>query len=220
LGAKAGARIVAHEGRRERFRLPAARRPAKRLPAPPRRCSKNYLWSSAAKTRTFIFADCDYEEMLQTTVRSSFSNQGQICLCGSRIFVERPIYERFKADFVERVSQLKIGDPLDEKTNVGAVASKAHLEKVLHTLIWQKRSGKYLLGGTVKFGRCENGYFIEPTIIENLHDCRTIRRNFGAVVRLAVRSRRESFAYANSSNTFVGEPSGRKIFPRAHRSQK
>src|SRR5690606_35588677 len=59
------------------------------------------------KNPTLIFADCDYEKMLKTTVQSAFANQGQICLCGSRIFVERPLYEKFKDDFVERVSQLK-----------------------------------------------------------------------------------------------------------------
>src|SRR5690606_18668636 len=73
------------------------------------------------KNPNIIFADCNYEEMLATTVRSSFSNQGEICLCGSRIFVERPMYEQFKQDFVARVSALKVGDPQDDSTNVGAI---------------------------------------------------------------------------------------------------
>ena len=93
------------------------------------------------KNPNIIFADCDYEEMLSTTVRSSFANQGQICLCGSRIFVEHPLYENFCGDFVERVKKLKIGDPLDEETNVGAVVSHPHLEKILSYIDLAKEEG-------------------------------------------------------------------------------
>ena len=83
------------------------------------------------KNPNLIFADCDYDKMLQTTIHSSFSNQGQICLCGSRILVERSLYERFKKDFVARTKEMKVGDPLDEHTKVGAVVSKAHKEKIM-----------------------------------------------------------------------------------------
>ena len=82
------------------------------------------------KNPNIIFADCNYEDMLETTVRSSFANQGQICLCGSRIFVEATIYEQFKSDFVKKVKNLKVGHPSDPKTNIGALVSKPHLEKV------------------------------------------------------------------------------------------
>ena len=153
------------------------------------------------KNPNIIFADCDYDEMLATTVRSSFSNQGQICLCGSRIFVERPIYEKFKTDFVERVSQLKIGNPLSSNTDIGAVVSKQHLEKVLSYIeLAKEEGGKILLGGKAVdlsneiYGNPKSqipnpklkGYFVEPTIIENLaHDCRTNQEEiFGAVVSI------------------------------------
>src|SRR6202008_2002937 len=82
------------------------------------------------KNPNIIFADCNYEEMLATTVRSSFANQGQICLCGSRVFVEKSIYEKFKADFVAQVAAMKIGDPATD-VNLGAVVSQPHMEKVL-----------------------------------------------------------------------------------------
>jgi aminomuconate-semialdehyde/2-hydroxymuconate-6-semialdehyde dehydrogenase len=82
------------------------------------------------KNPNIIFADCDFNEMIKTTVRSSFENQGQICLCGSRIFVERSIYEKFKNAFVEKVKSLKIGDP-NTDVNVGAIVSKNHYEKIL-----------------------------------------------------------------------------------------
>jgi aminomuconate-semialdehyde/2-hydroxymuconate-6-semialdehyde dehydrogenase len=152
------------------------------------------------KNPNIIFADCNYDEMLETTVRSSFSNQGQICLCGSRIFVERPLYEKFKADFIEKVSQLKIGDPLSSDTNIGAVVSKQHLEKILSYIeLAKEEGGKILLGSKAvdlsnedynPKSKIQNpklkGWFIEPTIIENLaFDCRTNQEEiFGAVVSI------------------------------------
>ncbi len=99
------------------------------------------------KNPNIIFADCNYEEMLATTVRSSFSNQGEICLCGSRIFVERPLYERFKSDFVARVSALKVGDPLDSATDVGAIVSKQHFEKIISYIDLAKQEGGTILCG-------------------------------------------------------------------------
>jgi aminomuconate-semialdehyde/2-hydroxymuconate-6-semialdehyde dehydrogenase len=93
------------------------------------------------KNPNIIFADCDYEEALNTTVNSSFRNQGQICLCGSRLFVERPIYEKFKKDFVEAVKNLKTGHPENPDTNIGALVSKQHLEKVKSYLDLAKEEG-------------------------------------------------------------------------------
>ena len=100
------------------------------------------------KNPNIIFADCDYDDMLNTTVRSSFANQGQICLCGSRIFVERTIYEKFKTDFVEKVKQLKVGHPSETSTDIGALVSKPHLEKVLsYVAIAKDEDGNILCGG-------------------------------------------------------------------------
>ena len=175
------------------------------------------------KNPNIIFADCDYEEMLTTTVKSSFSNQGQICLCGSRIFIERPLYEKFKADFIERVSALKIGDPLAAETNVGAVVSQQHLEKVLSYIKLAKdEGGKILLGGNqIKLeGRCENGFFIEPTIIENLaHDCRTNQEEiFGAVVTIQpFDTEEEVLTYANSVEYGLSATIWTENLSRAHR---
>lgn len=175
------------------------------------------------KNPNIIFADCNYEEMIETTVRSSFSNQGQICLCGSRIFVERPIYEKFKTDFVEKVSKLKIGDPLDASTNIGAVVSQQHLEKVLSYIdLAKEEGGKILLGGNrVKLeDRCENGWFIEPTIIENLaFDCRTNQEEiFGAVVSIQpFDTEEEVLSYANSVEYGLSSTIWTENLSRAHR---
>jgi len=156
------------------------------------------------KNPNIIFADCDYDKMLKTTVRSSFSNQGQICLCGSRIFVERSIYEKFKADFVERTSKLKVGHPSDDTVKLGAMVSKPHYEKVLSYIeIAKDEGGKILTGGkAVHPERYEKGWYIEPTIIEGLaHDCRTNQEEiFGPVVTIMpFDDEVEVLKYANST---------------------
>ncbi|MCO4821029.1 MAG: aldehyde dehydrogenase [Flavobacteriaceae bacterium] len=140
------------------------------------------------KNPNIIFADSDYEDMLETTVRSSFANQGQICLCGSRIFVEVSIYEKFKTDFVKKVKTLRVGHPSEEKTKIGALASKSHLEKVLSYVdIAEQEGGKILCGGKrIGVLGYENGYYMEPTVIEVPSDeCRVNQEEiFGPVVTI------------------------------------
>ena len=155
------------------------------------------------KNPNLIFADCNYEKMLEVTVRSSFANQGQICLCGSRIFVEKPIYEKFKKDFVDKVEQLKIGNPFDAETDIGALVSKPHLEKVeSYIKLAEKEGGKILYGGkrvTVK--NFENGYYLEPTVIEVFDDqCRVNQEEiFGPVVTIMpFETEEEALQMANS----------------------
>lgn len=120
------------------------------------------------KNPNIIFADCDYDKMLATTVRSSFANQGQICLCGSRIFVEESIYEQFKKDFIQKVSELKVGSPFEADTNIGALVSKIHLEKVKSFIaIAEEEGGGIVFGGEeVIVENFENGYYLQPTIVE------------------------------------------------------
>ncbi|WP_288954906.1 aldehyde dehydrogenase [uncultured Polaribacter sp.] len=140
------------------------------------------------KNPNIIFADCDYDKMLDTTVRSSFANQGQICLCGSRIFIEESIYEKFKTDFFEKVSQLKVGNPSENTTDIGALVSKQHLEKVISYIdIAESEGGKILFGGNkVEVLNCEKGYFLQPTIIEvQDNNCRLNQEEiFGPLVTL------------------------------------
>ena len=140
------------------------------------------------KNPNLIFADCDYEKMLAVTVNSSFANQGQICLCGSRIFIEKSIFEKFKNDFVTKVKQLKVGNPFDETSDLGALVSKPHLEKVQSYIsLAEKEGGKILTGGKpVSVKGFENGYYLEPTVIEVFDDqCRVNQEEiFGPVVTL------------------------------------
>lgn len=142
------------------------------------------------KNPNIIFADCDFDKMIATTVRSSFSNQGQICLCGSRILIEKSIYEKFKLAFIEKVSKMKVGNPLDENTKMGAVVSEPHMNKILSYInLAKEEGGKVLVGGNRAYldGENKNGYFIEPTVIEGLDQyCRTNQEEiFGPVVTIA-----------------------------------
>jgi len=120
------------------------------------------------KNPAIIFSDCDYDEMLQTTVKSSFANQGQICLCGSRIFVEASLYKKFKKDFIKAVSKLKVGSPLNNDTDIGALVSKTHLDKVKSYIDNAAQyGGKVIFGGnSVTVEDSEEGYYLQPTIIE------------------------------------------------------
>ena len=140
------------------------------------------------KNPNIIFDDCDYEDMLITTIRSSFGNQGQICLCGSRIFVQDSIYEQFKKDFVTVVSKQKVGHPSAPDTKIGALVSKPHLEKVLSYVdIAKAEGGKVLYGGNqITVEGYENGYYMEPTIIEvQTDECRVNQEEiFGPVVTI------------------------------------
>lgn len=140
------------------------------------------------KNPNIIFADCDYDKMLATTVRSSFANQGQICLCGSRILVEESIYEKFKKDFIQKVSQLKVGNPSEANTDIGALVSKQHLEKVKSYIdLAEEEKGKILFGGKkVEVSGSENGYYFQPTIIEVTdNSCRINQEEiFGPVVTI------------------------------------
>ncbi|MEY4926048.1 MAG: hypothetical protein RI894_484 [Bacteroidota bacterium] len=142
------------------------------------------------KNPSIIFADCDYNNALATTVRSAFANQGQICLCGSRIFVERSIYEQFKTDFLHKVSLLQCGNPLDDATNFGALVSEAHLQKVLSYIALAKEEGGTILCGGERVylddDELKGGFFLAPTVIEGLSPyCRTNQEEiFGPVVTI------------------------------------
>ncbi len=158
------------------------------------------------KNPNIIFADCDFDKMIDTTIRSSFSNQGQICLCGSRILIENTLYNKFKKVYVERVKKLKVGDPLKENSDLGAVVSELHFHKIMSFISQAKKEGaKILTGGRqVKLsGRCKNGFFIEPTIIEAKDPSCTINQQevFGPVVTIMpFKTEKEAIDIANGTN--------------------
>src|SRR5437868_946484 len=156
------------------------------------------------KNPNIIFADADLDAAISGSVRSSFANQGQVCLCGSRVFVERSAYKDFVDRFIDKASQLKMGDPLDEKTEQGAIVNKAQLDKVkFYVDLAQKEGGKIALGGKAPDSindRCREGYFFRPTVITGLPVlCRTNREEiFGPVVTITpFDNEEEVIGYAN-----------------------
>lgn len=204
-GPSCGAAIVAHPLIKA-ISFTGSTRAGKDIAATAAPMFKKLSLELGGKNPNIIFADCDWEKMMRTTLQSSFSNQGQICLCGSRILIEESIYEKFKTEFIARTKKLTVGDPLDDGSRQGAVVSKVHFDKVLSCIeLAKQEGGKILAGGNpVKLsGRCENGYFIEPTIIEGLGaGCRTnMEEIFGPVVTLqSFKTEDEALTLANTSD--------------------
>jgi len=176
------------------------------------------------KNATVIFADWDASAAnLDTVVRSAFSNQGQICLCGSRLLIERSIYETFKTTFVERARALRVGDPDDAGSDLGAVVSQAHFDKVMGCIaLAREEGGSILCGGTAVHpqGRCADGWFIAPTVIEGLGaECRSNREEiFGPVVTLLPFDTEDAaIAMANATDYGLAASVWTTNLARAHR---
>ncbi len=153
------------------------------------------------KNPALVFADCDFENTVKGLVRASFANQGQICLCPSRILIHVSIYEAFKLAFMKRVQQLIVGLPTD-KVNMGALVSLAHLEKVDGFVHQALQDGGKLLTGGERLSITPNGYYYAPTVLEGLSNTATINQQevFGPVVTLQVfDSQEEAIALANDS---------------------
>jgi len=175
------------------------------------------------KNPTLVFADCDWEAALAGALRAAFANQGEICLCGSRIFVEREIYTRFRDEFTARAKALKLGDPLEEATEQGALASFAHMQKVLGYIDLARQEGGTILcgGNRVKLsGRCAGGWFVEPTVIEGLDAaCRVNQEEiFGPVATLIpFDSEDEAVAQANGTPYGLAASLWSRDLSRCHR---
>ena len=204
FGAEVGASIVAHNDTNI-ISFTGGTQTGKAISSVAAPMFKKISLELGGKNANVIFDDCDFEDAVNTSVRAAFANQGQICLCGSRIYVQRGIYEKFKAAFLERVNGLTVADPLSDKARMGAVVSKEHMEKVLSYIELAKEEGGTLLTGGHRVqldGRCEKGYFIAPTVFENLPaNCRTNQEEiFGPVVTLTpFDTEEEALAMANGT---------------------
>jgi aminomuconate-semialdehyde/2-hydroxymuconate-6-semialdehyde dehydrogenase len=223
LGGKVGQAIVEHEGIKA-ISFTGGTTTGKRIAATAAPMFKKLSLELGGKNPTIVFSDCDFDNTVKQIVTASFSNQGEICLCGSRIFVEKNIYEKFKSAFVEQVKALKVGDPNDGDTNLGAIVSKQHQEKVLGYIQLAKEEGGILLcGGRVPAtinDRCKDGYFIEPTVIDGLRfDCRTNQEEiFGPVVTLMpFENEADVLLMANSVNYGLSATIWTTDLQRAHR---
>jgi aminomuconate-semialdehyde/2-hydroxymuconate-6-semialdehyde dehydrogenase len=204
-GPGCGSAIVAHPGVKT-ISFTGSTRAGREIALAAAPLFKKVSLELGGKNPNIIFADCDWDKMMRTTLQSSFSNQGEICLCGSRILVEESIYEKFKNEFIARTRKLTVGDPLDENTRQGAIVSKMHFEKVLGCIELAKQEGGTILtgGGIAELkGRCANGLFIEPAVIEGLGpECRTnMEEIFGPVVTLqSFKTEDEALQIANTSD--------------------
>lgn len=224
LGSKAGSAIVSHP------KIPAVSftggtktgQEIARVAAP---MFKKLSLELGGKNPNIVFADCNFENTVKTSLNSSFSNQGEICLCGSRIFIEKSIYEKFKTEFVARAKTMKVGNPADDSSKLGAIVSKAHFEKILSYIeLAKKEGGKILAGGNSvnpsADGEFSGGWYIEPTIIEGLpYDCRTNQEEiFGPVVTLTpFETEEEVLKYANSTTYGLSATIWTENLTRAHR---
>ena len=176
------------------------------------------------KNPAIVYPDCNYKKTLSALIKSSFTNQGQICLCSSRLLIHKSIYDKFKSDFVNKVKKLSVGDPLKIESNMGALISEDHLNKVLSYIESAKEDGgKILIGGNpLKLeGRCSNGWFISPTIIEGLkNDCRANQEEiFGPVVTLIpFSSEEEAIGIANDSQYGLSATIWTQDIEKAHRA--
>lgn len=170
------------------------------------------------KNPNVIFADADLDEAIATSIRSSFWNQGEICLCGSRIFVERSIYEGFVERFTTETQKLRIGDPMDEGTDVGALISEAHLEKVMRYIALAQDEGGTIATGGKRVDR--PGFFVEPTIVTGLGcECRVLQEEiFGPVVTITpFDGDDEAVQFANSTRYGLAATVWTNDLKRAHR---
>ena len=158
------------------------------------------------KNPTVVFADCDLDKTIAETGRAAFANQGQICLCGSRIYVQRKIYDAYVKGLVKYAESLRMGDPLDENTQFGAVVSEPHMEKVLKYIdLAVEQGGKILTGGNREkvSGRCVSGFFLQPTVISELSNSSSVNQEeiFGPVCTVQpFDDEKEALALANDSS--------------------
>lgn len=222
LGSKAGSSIVTHPavnavsftgGTKTGAAIAAAAAPK----------FKKLSLELGGKNPVIIFNDCNWDEMMRKTVDSSFTNQGEICLCGSRIMVEKDSYERFKKEFTEKTKKLKVGPPEEETSRLGAIVSKQHYEKILSYIdLAKSEGGKILCGGNqvTMTGKNSGGWYIEPTVIEGLpYNCRTnMEEIFGPVVTIMPFDTEEvALQIANSTEYGLTSMLWTENLTRAHR---
>lgn len=222
-GARTGSALIEHPGIKA-LSFTGSTRTGAAIAAVAAKTFKKVSLEMGGKNPTLIFSDWDATDANWSTImRSAFANQGQICLCGSRILIERSIYPAFRDEFVARARNLRVGDPTDASSDLGAVVSKTHFDKIMGCIdVARKEGGKILCGGeAIKLdGRCADGWFIAPTVIEGLdQQCTTNQEEiFGPVVTLQpFDDEHEAVVQANATNYGLAASVWTTHLARGHR---
>lgn len=222
-GEAAGARIVGHPGV-ETISFTGGTETGAEISRTASSQFKKVALELGGKNPNIIFADAALDEVIQTSLRSSFTNQGQLCLSGSRIFVEEEIFDLFVDRFLAATRRLHVGDPLDEKTDQGAIISREHLDKILAYIdLARQEGGEIRCGGGAPEGvnsRCRNGFFLEPTVITGIGTDSRVNREeiFGPVVTITpFRDEEELVEAANGTEYGLSASIWTENLSRAHR---
>jgi aminomuconate-semialdehyde/2-hydroxymuconate-6-semialdehyde dehydrogenase len=220
LGSKAGQAIVEHPNVKA-ISFTGGTVTGKKIASTAAPIFKKLSLELGGKNPNIIFADCDFERALETSILSSFSNQGEICLCGSRIFVERSLYETFLDAFIKKTKALVVGDPLNPGTQVGALINEAHLNKVLSYIALAKQEGGTIVtGGEQMKVLGKNGYYLSPAVITGLSSsCRTNQEEiFGPVVTIMpFDTEQEVIDFANNTTYGLAATLWTENLKKAHR---
>ncbi|HTE33548.1 MAG TPA: aldehyde dehydrogenase [Chryseolinea sp.] len=222
LGAKAGNAIVCHP-QVKAISFTGGTATGKKIAAAAGPMFKKLSLELGGKNPNIVFSDCDFDKALKTSIQSSFSNQGEICLCASRILVERPLYDRFVAEFIKQTKLLTVGDPLDDATTVGALVSADHKAKILRYIDLAVQEGATILTGdnpVVIKGRCKDGFFVAPVVVTGLdQQCKTNQEEiFGPVVSIApFETEEQAISDANGTTYGLSATVWTENLNRAHR---